>query len=286
MSNGILERENEERSIAMLAAQRQLYSDAKYYNIFSISLAVWIPFALAILMEILPENLILKNSLRAVSLISMCGCFCINKCIASKKKLAAYIQQKFDVYVYSMVWDTKCFGVDKNVDYDIVDNAKEILCSTTKKEKLMNWYTPAVDDKDLLDGILLCQKENCWWDVGLRKRFRCSIVILIVLLIIIVFGIGVFKGETVSELLIRLAFIAPMLYWALNTVEQINRDIADIEEIDVFINDNQVKKMEDLQIIQKLIFEHRKNCYLIPDIVNDLFKNNNEDKAHRIARLQ
>ena len=46
MSNGIATRQNEDNSIAMLAAQRQLYRDAKKYNTVLVALSVWIPFAL------------------------------------------------------------------------------------------------------------------------------------------------------------------------------------------------------------------------------------------------
>ena len=43
MSNGIRLRQNEEHSIEMLAAQRQLYSNAKRYDWLSTALSVWIP---------------------------------------------------------------------------------------------------------------------------------------------------------------------------------------------------------------------------------------------------
>ena len=42
MSNGIAMRQNEDNSIAMLAAQRQLYRDAKKYNTVAVALSVWI----------------------------------------------------------------------------------------------------------------------------------------------------------------------------------------------------------------------------------------------------
>ena len=40
MSNGIAMRQNEDNSIAMLAAQRQLYRDAKKYNTVAVALSV------------------------------------------------------------------------------------------------------------------------------------------------------------------------------------------------------------------------------------------------------
>ena len=55
MSNGILTRQNEENSIAMLAAQRQLYRDTKWFNTLFIAFSVWIPFSLAVILLIVPE---------------------------------------------------------------------------------------------------------------------------------------------------------------------------------------------------------------------------------------
>lgn len=150
---------------------------------------------------------------------------------------------------------------------------------------MYNWYTPAVDDRSLEDGILLCQRENFCWDVGLKKRFRCASVILIIFLIIFVFAIGLWKHESVAELLWKFAFIVPMLEWLLNTVKQLNKDIEALKELDEDINDNTIKTMDDLQDIQKVISEHRKECYAIPDCVYNLFKDNDEDKAHREVSL-
>ena len=56
MSNGIRLRQNEEHSIEMLAAQRQLYSNAKRYDWLSTALSVWIPFGMAIILVFIPED--------------------------------------------------------------------------------------------------------------------------------------------------------------------------------------------------------------------------------------
>lgn len=56
MSNGIATRQNEDKSIAMLAAQRQLYRDVKKYNTVSVALSVWIPFVLSVILVFISEN--------------------------------------------------------------------------------------------------------------------------------------------------------------------------------------------------------------------------------------
>lgn len=283
MSNGILTRQNEENSIAMLAAQRQLYRDAKWFNTLYIAFSVWIPFSLAVILLIVPENVEWQYASYIISIGSMALSFVVDKWIDEKKELAAFIQQKFDVYVYSIPWNDRIFGQNRNVNHKIVENSKKILSKKEEKDSLYNWYTPAIDNKNLLEGILFCQKENYWWDVGLRKRFRTISILMIIVLGMIVFMMGLLNNESVAQLLGRFAFVVPMISWLLNTVKQLNKDIKSLNALDNIINDNKNKTMDDLQDIQRMIFEHRKGCYPIPDFIYKLFKDNDEDKAHREA---
>ena len=285
MSNGIAARQNENNSIAMLAAQRQLYRDAKKFNTLSVALSVWIPFALAVILLFIPENTEWKYLSYILSIVSMIFSFVIDKCIEEKKQLAAFIQQKFDVYVYTMPWDKRIFGKDKNIDHEIATYSKKILKNPQEKNKLKDWYTPGVDEKNTIDGILACQRENFWWDVGLRKKFRFASVTLIIILFVAILTMGLWKNERITELLWRLSFVVPMLKWLLDTVKKLNKDISTLQELDGDINNNEMKTMDDLQDIQKVIFQHRKGCYAIPECIYNICKDNDEDRAYRAARM-
>lgn len=285
MSNGIVVRQNENKSIAMLAAQRQLYIDAKKFNTFSVALSVWIPFIFAIILLFIPGNTHWKYVSYILSIVSMAFSFAIDKCIEEKKHLAAFIQQKFDVYVYTMPWDKRIFGKDKNIDYEIAIFSTKILNNPQEKDKLKDWYSPGVDEKNIIDGILACQRENLEWDVGLRKRFRLASVILIIILVGTILAMGLWKNERIADLLWRLAFVVPMLKWLLDTIKKLNKDIKTLQELDSDINSNGIKTMDDLQDIQKAIFQHRKECYAIPEWIYSIFKNNDEDKAYRAAMM-
>lgn len=285
MSNGIAVRQNEEKAIAMLAAQRQLYNDAKKLGTISIVLSVWLPFAMALILLFLPEESTCKNVSYILAIVSMLFSFVVDKHINDKKKLAAFIQQKFDVYVYNMPWDERIFGKQKNVNQDIVTYSKQIIENSDKKERLYNWYTPTVDNRDLLTSILLCQRENLSWDVGLRKRYRLSSIIMIVFLCSLVIVMGLWQNESIAMLLWRFAFIVPMLQWLFDTVKTLNKDMERLKELDEIINNDVSKTMDELQDIQKMIFEHRKECYAIPNVIYQIFKDNDEDAARRVVSI-
>ena len=78
MSNGIRLRQNEEHSIEMLAAQRQLYNDAKKYDWLSTALSVWIPFVMAIMLLFISEDSLVGIVSYIVPIISAFSSFIIN----------------------------------------------------------------------------------------------------------------------------------------------------------------------------------------------------------------
>lgn len=285
MSNGIRLRQNEEHSIEMLAAQRQLYSNAKRYDWLSTALSVWIPFGMAIILVFIPEDSLAGIVSYIVSITSAVISFIVDGIINNKKELAAAIQQKFDTYIYNMPWDTRIFGKNRNLNNEIAVYSSKILSDEEEKKFLYDWYTPLVDEKELKEGILSCQRENVWWDVGLRKRFKMGSIMAIIILCIAVFIMGICKNESTVKLLWRFAFVAPMLEWLFSTIKQLNKDINELQELDEIINDDESKSMEDLQDIQKLIFIHRKDCFAIPNFFYKHFKDNDEDKAHRAASM-
>ncbi len=285
MSNGIVLRQNEEHSIEMLAAQRQLYSYAKMMDCLSTSLLVWIPFLMSIVFLFIPVDSPFCIVSYLLSIVSTIFSFIIDKVIRDKKKLAAMIQQKFDIYVYGMPWNERIFGKNRNLNNEIALYSKKIFNNSQVRETLLNWYASSIDEKEINEAILACQRENVCWDVGLRKRFIKGSVLIIVIFCTTEFILGITQNESIIRLLWRLAFIAPMVKWLLSTVRQLRLDIDDLKELDNSINEGDIKSMEDLQDIQKRIFDHRTKCYVIPDFLYKLFKDNDEDRMRRVSSV-
>jgi hypothetical protein len=280
MNNFINRRQNEESSIVMLAAQRQLYICAKVLNKVEILFSVIIPFILSFLI-LIETSLILVASVS--SLFSMFISFIVGDLIEKKKNLAAEIQQQFDVYVFQMPWNKRLFGNKKNMSEDIAKYSKKILSKSEQKIKLVNWYTDVADKVELSKGILTCQKESYCWDKNLRNRYKNYNIVTIAVIVAIVFGIGIVRKEIVDILLWRLAFVAPMLQWLLKVIKNLGEDIHRLEYLGEEINSSTEKDMSELQDIQHRIFEHRKSCYIISDWFYNAYKDTDEDMAHRIA---
>lgn len=285
MNNGIIQRQNEEKSIMYLAAQRQIYNEVKKYDCVGIIFSVIIPIFLSVLELFLKKNQYLNIMSKVLSMAGMFVAMGVNTFVARRKKDAAEIQQQFDLYVFQMEWDEKLFGKKRNLSSLIAEKSKKLLAKTGEEAKLYNWYTVSVESTTHTNGVWLCQKVNFWWDVNLRKRFiRCSRIV-IGILSAVVLVLGIVNNDSMYVLIERVFFIFPMLSWLYATNKQLKNDIENLQEIDEIINSPEPKSMDDLQAIQSKIYIHRKSCFAIPNFFYQKYKNNDEDVAYRTVLL-
>lgn len=286
MNNEIVTRQNEEKAIEYLAAQRQIYSEAKKLDNIGIIFSVILPLVLSIMQLFFKENIFWSLSSKILSIVSMFVGMAVGSFVKKEKNVAAMIQQMFDVYVYQMPWDNKLFGKEKNLSYLIAEKSKILLDKAGERDKLMNWYTGCVGEGvSNIKGIWMCQKENFNWDVNLRKKYKKSCSIIVGVLIVGILLAGLVNDESIIVLISRFAFILPMLKWLFPMIKQLNDDIRNMQEIDELINDSEEKTMDDLQEIQNKLYVHRKSCYAIPDFFYNRYKDNDEDLAYRTAKL-
>ena len=279
MSNGINSRQNEKNSIAMLAAQRQLYEDVGYLDYWNLILSVALPLIFSALQNI--GIAWVKHLSFALTFIMIFITIFMARTTKDKKKKAASIQLLFDAYVYQMPWDKKLFGPRKDMGADIAKHSKKILNEAIKEKELHNWYTTTVDAMPLEKGIITCQRENYHWDVGLRKRYRLISIFVLVISVLIVLILGIINNETIPELWLRIIFIIPMVRWLATTVNSLNEDITRLNQMEISICSAEKKSMEELQEIQKSITDHRMSCTKIPSIIYRIFKDNDEDQEHK-----
>ena len=284
-SNGINERQNAEISIKMLAAQRQIYSEAKIYSKWVVFFSVIGPFLCAVLQAIFSSNDVINATTYILSIIGMFVSLFTNSTIEKKQNNAAYIQQLFDVKVYKIDWDKKLFGTQKSMNNLIADKSKGICSNNQRKKQLKNWYPESYDSLPIKKAITECQKANIYWDTNIRVLYRnvCCVVVLIMLVIIM--AIGLIKNESVFMLICRLAFVIPLFYWLLDSAKSINKDVRRIEELKNLLDDISDKNMDEILEIQSGIFAHRKECTLIPDWFYKVTQKNEENKMRDVAQI-
>ncbi|MEH7119840.1 S-4TM family putative pore-forming effector, partial [Neobacillus vireti] len=179
--NSIYEKQNLEKFIKLLAAQRYLYNKAKkikanrtYFSLFLIiaSLAAsiwynkWSPY-LSILAGIWTFALLLFKNYEKTIIVR-----------------AAKIQEEFDTTLFQLPWNNLLVG--SKITREIITDAN--LNFKGDRSRLQNWYANYNKDSDI-QNVILCQRANLSWDWRLREAY-CSFIML--LIIILFFGEAIY----------------------------------------------------------------------------------------------
>lgn len=259
--------QNKLHSIKLLAAQRQLYTEAKFIRnlrlVGSILLAVFAPFIIffrpdwdLILGAVGGLWLLLDNAwLRHVE--------------DSKVKQAATIQEEFDTNLFQLPWNRMLVG-------DRI--APELISAAEQRDKggraeLRDWY-PDVDGVSYPLDVLICQRLNLVWDWQLRRQYAQGILVLVItyisLLIIFAISQGLLLLDFALGLLLPgsaaiaegLSLVIEHLRLAKDKEETAQKVLALWED---GLRDPQSVTSEHSRDIQNCIYIYRSTGPLVPD---------------------
>ncbi|MEJ1392968.1 MAG: S-4TM family putative pore-forming effector [Candidatus Sedimenticola sp. (ex Thyasira tokunagai)] len=286
--NKINERQNKQSSIDKLAAQNQLYGDAKkrlgVYLLLSIPLMIILNIAVkpALLNDCLNLGWTfdLTDSIALFALmLAGYDLIYLKRHISALKQKAAKIQEDFDCTVYDLEWNTLLCG-DKECELEIKKSSDKYSNKGKDRAKFSDWYTPEVENIDQIKAILVCQKENLGWDIEQRTKF----IYFISIVSIMVFAISLIAGfyfEISLKSLILSAIIPswPALSFAITNYFENKEAIQEKKLLK-----SAVDRVEDIKIptikyarnIQNLIFLNRKNNCLIFDWFYEYLRNANQ----------
>lgn len=194
------------KQLDRLAAQRQLYSDAKRIQALLISLSVPCVIVLALIAAIFPKLQVYVASWGM--LITILDIVVFTPQQKSLQEKAAKIQQIFDCDVLQMDW-SKLNSGNRPDPEAIVGASSKHKRIDPNYSKLQNWYPVSVGQLQIHLARLICQRANCWWDAELRRRYVALVIAIIVGLTVIVSLIGLIGGFTLEKLL--LVVLAPLI---------------------------------------------------------------------------
>lgn len=285
MSHKIIERENETSSLEKLAAQREIYSDAKVFFILQTLVSVILLVLLSFTQLIIPSydfTLIIAT----ISLFVVIIDYLMDIHIGNLKEKAAKIQEYFDTYVLQLKWNNiLCL---EKPEYDKIYNYTQKHKKKSDFLELSNWYESDINKVSEEIAILICQKTNCNYDKSIRKRYNSVILWtgIITLSLILIFTI--FSGISFAKILLTVLFPAiPIIQWTLKNINSNNQSISALEQLNSLINanwelakkGNELSKIE-LRQIQDGIYLNRKSSPLIPDYVYNKMRNKLEAQTH------
>jgi hypothetical protein len=182
--NTIPQEQITQKQLERLAAQRQLYSDAKRIQAVLISLSVPCVIVLTLLASVFPK-LQVYVAFWGI-LVTLLDIVIFTPRQKSLQGKAAKIQQLFDCDVLQMDW-SKLNSGNRPEPEAVVEASARHKRIDPNYSKLQNWYPVSVGQLPIYLARLICQRSNCWWDAALRRRYAVLGIVTIVALTLIVF---------------------------------------------------------------------------------------------------
>lgn len=198
--------QNSEKQLERLAAQRQIYSDAKWVQAAQVFLAVPVAIGLGACALLWPQ-LKVYAAFYGITLTAI-DLTLLTPYVKALQKQAANIQELFDCNVLRMEWPDLLAGRRPDPE-TVVHYARKYIKRNGDYKELENWYPTAVGELPLELGRLICQRTNCWWDMAQRRRYAGAMLVFAISLLVLLFVIGLAGQFTLEDAVLRL--VAPFL---------------------------------------------------------------------------
>lgn len=260
----IKDEQNTDGSLRLLAAQRQLYSKAKIFQLIHLAGALVLQAAAPVVLVLAPQLTIVMAFVGGGwFLISW---FVLDRAQDEKVRQAATIQEQFDVAVFGLSWNKTLVG-DQLLP-ELVNAAAAGF--EGKQQELTDWY-PDLDALRYPLNVVNAQRANLVWDSRLRRDYAGGMSIITAAL----FGAGIvvslitdqgFRAYVLAVLLPSLAALHEG--WQLATShrataheqERTEREIRQYAQ-----EGGEFPTVEDCRRIQDTIFLNRRRGPLVPD---------------------
>ncbi|MEX0974647.1 MAG: S-4TM family putative pore-forming effector [Bacillota bacterium] len=278
-----LSKQNDEWSTTLLAAQRQLYSEARR--------AVNAQYILAGLVALLGQLMgcVAPEARPIVGLTSILITI-LNSSILkpvgrNRAKIAASIQEEFDTSTLGLPWNEVLAGR--------LPEPQTIVEASGRfggdRSALRDWYGD-VTGAPWEIGVLLCQRENLSWNWRLKRTISnlalCYVVgaCLISLYVAVVMRVEI--ATILMALLPWLPFFLLVTDLALVQREEARADEALARQIDSMIEDTIADKVTtsvtDLRRIQDILFGNRSRGHSTPDWLYWRRKNSLQESSRAV----
>ncbi len=284
----ILETQNNSFQIDMLLAQRNIYSRAKICQLILIIFSVSIPVILFFIVNLIPRFLEEKSWIYILySIVAILIQKILESYIENLKKLAASIQEEFDLTV---------FNIPKSKTLKITIIEPEVIFANSIKQKrkekgvesVRNWYSLNIANLKTNIAIILCQRTNIYYDFSLRKRYIQLIKILALITFIISLAFFLYDNTGLKSLIMMVVLPStPIILYVYDELKTNDKSIENLEQLKKLI-ESQMKNLSInrtidvnlLRNIQDHIYINRVESPLIPDIFYNFKRDNTEDEMN------
>ena len=263
----VRERQNEQRSLDRLVAQRFLYRKAKTMENSRLLLVVVVA---GLLLWGLASEGGLFSQIATIIVVALwfVDQVVLVRCVSGMKQEAARIQEDFDCFVLDIPWPEHR-GAERPTQDRVNELARKGSKLVAVKEALDNWYGSENIPADPLAARLHCQRANCRWDGRLRKEWIGFVSCVTVVLGGVALGVAALNGVSLLEVILAVAAGLRLFAWIL--IEQGAQSAAKkrMESLHGYLSRAGTQAglitLCDVRLVQAAIFDHRRACPTVPD---------------------
>src|SRR5882724_2597033 len=283
--NSIPQIQNEEKHLGQLAAQRQLYSEAKHtlgwQMILVIPGAVFLSYVIAL------RPAYQEWAALFVVLITLFDVLVLEPRQKRLTEKAAKIQQIFDSEVFG--WNDTSSEIE-----EITDAAMRHQKKDPGYSRLKDWYPASVGTIPLIPARIICQRSNIWWDSKLRRRYTTVLLSSLSVLVAAVSFIGFNSGITFQRFVFFIfAPLLPLLIWG---IREGRKHLESAGRLDRLMDralelwqqacqksTTDTRLEEKSRALQLEIYDHRRSAPFIFDWLYGLFRKKSEAHMSKTA---
>lgn len=298
MSN-IHQRQNAPENIRKLQAQRQTYSDIKFWMIWIVIIGVILPILVSFFTYAFNNEFfsrLFRVEKRDISYISASigigsavSVGILSDFLKRMKEDAAKIQELFDTNVFELPWDNINIG-DKPDSGLIFNKSKKFNKKNSSYTGFVDWYTIKAATFKYPEAIVFCQQQNLHWDSSLRKNIVYLSAAMLIIILISMGVLGILNDFSVRNLLTNvLALFFPICWFFYKMITEHMETIKEMERLrrinDELIASTISNNLSDYELttqcrqLQTAIYNHRKSARPIPNFLHKIRKNDQEDES-------
>jgi cell division protein FtsB len=287
--NNIPQSQSHELQLNRLAAQRQLYTDAK--TVFVVRIMIAVPAVIVWSFAVMAFTELKVYAALWAIFATLIEILILSPKHDSLRKEAAKIQELFDCDVLLLKWQDIKVGRCPDPE-TITHYALKYKKRDPHYSGLINWYPNAVGQLPVHLARIICQRSNCAWDSNLRRRYAGWLILLLIAMVILVFVIGVAGRLSLEKFILAVVF--PLFPAAVLLIRQsvtnvkiaarsdsIRTHIADLWEEAIRGDIAPEMLANECRRLQDEIYEHRTMCPVIFDWVYNKLRRARDEEMNK-----
>ncbi|MDQ5823420.1 MAG: S-4TM family putative pore-forming effector [Chloroflexota bacterium] len=284
--NTIPQEQNEPRQLDLLAAQRELYREAKAYQAWQIFLSVPGVILFSVLVAFSPQLQAFAALYGVVVAVSQLIFFTPRQ--KALQEQAAKVQEQLDCKLLDLPW--RQYKVGNYPDPEtIVEYAQKHRRDHPDMDDVRDWYPIGVGQIAQPLATIICQRSNLRWDARLRLRYANWMLVVLFGLCLVVLLLGLIGGLTIEKFVLAMVVpLLPALLLAIRQYKEYSESAAKVERLkdqvdslwqlarDGNLPDNEIKAR--CRELQDGLYEHRHSSPLVFEWVYKRLKQEQEDQ--------